>query len=71
MNQRMKELASECWDQRLDGMHFDQEKFAQLIIKECGKVITHGSYRIPMFGEKYQISPPEIVQMIKEHFGVE
>jgi hypothetical protein len=24
-----------CWDQRLDGLHFDQDQFAQLIIREC------------------------------------
>ena len=35
MNERIKELAERCWDERLDGMHFDQEKFAQLIVQEC------------------------------------
>ena len=35
MNERIKELAECCWDERLDGMHFDQEKFAQLIVMEC------------------------------------
>lgn len=35
MNQRIKELASQCWDLRLDGRHFDQEQFAELIIAEC------------------------------------
>ena len=35
MNERIKELAERCWDERLDGMHFDQEKFAQLIVMEC------------------------------------
>ena len=38
MNDRIKELASQCWDRRLDGMHFDQEKFAELIIEECANV---------------------------------
>ncbi len=32
---RIKELAQTCWDQRLDGPHFDQEKFAELIVQEC------------------------------------
>jgi len=35
MNERIKELAEQCWDRRLDGLHFDQEKFAQLIVEEC------------------------------------
>ena len=38
MNERIKELASQCWDRRLDGMHFDQEKFAELIVEECANV---------------------------------
>ncbi len=35
MNERIKELASRCWDNRLDGLHFDQEVFAELIVREC------------------------------------
>ena len=38
MNERIRELASQCWDRRLDGMHFDQEKFAELIIEECANI---------------------------------
>jgi hypothetical protein len=38
MNERIRELASQCWDRRLDGMHFDQEKFAELIVEECANV---------------------------------
>ena len=38
MNERIKELASQCWDRRLDGMHFDQEMFAELIVRECANV---------------------------------
>jgi hypothetical protein len=35
MNERIKELAEQCWDRRLGGLHFDQEMFAELIVKEC------------------------------------
>jgi hypothetical protein len=35
MNERIKELAQQCWDKRLDGLHFDQEKFAELVIGHC------------------------------------
>lgn len=38
MNQRIKELASQCWDLRLDGRHFDQEQFAELIVRECSRI---------------------------------
>ena len=34
MNERIRELAEQCWDQRLDGRHFDQEMFAELIVLE-------------------------------------
>ena len=48
------------------------EKFAELIVRECTKVIVHGGYWSggPL-GPKRQCTPPEIAQMIKEHFGVE
>ena len=48
------------------------EKFAQLIIRECSKVIVNGGYWSggPL-GPKRQCTPPEIANMITEHFGVE
>ena len=62
MNERIKELAEQCWDKRLDGLHFDQEKFAELIVREClqqAKEVV-----IP-------ITVDAIESKIKEHFGVE
>jgi len=52
MNKQIKELAEQCWDRRLDGVHFDQEKFANLVAaherEECAKVCdvlaTHPEY---------------------------
>jgi hypothetical protein len=42
MNEQIKELAEQCWDRRLDGVHFDQEKFAALVAaherEECAKI---------------------------------
>jgi hypothetical protein len=36
MNTRIKELAEQCWDKRPEGqLHFDNEKFAELIVREC------------------------------------
>ena len=62
MNERIKKLASQCWDRRLDGMHFDQEKFAELIVEECANVadenyIHRGSRTCGL--------------AIRRHFGVE
>ena len=48
-----------------------KEKFARLIVQECGKVIVNGGYRNPALGEKHPLTPPEIAKMIEEHFGVE
>jgi hypothetical protein len=39
MNLRIKELAEQCWDKRPEGqLHFDNEKFAKLIVAECANV---------------------------------
>ena len=35
MNNRWREIAVTCWEQRTDGLHFDQEMFAELIVREC------------------------------------
>jgi len=82
MNEKIKDLAEQAglrFTQLMsnpmvpvvDGKETDLEKFAELIIKECSKVIVNGGYRNPAFGEKHPLTPPEIDTMIKEHFGVE
>jgi hypothetical protein len=77
MNDRIKELEKQCWSHRVDGvlvdghLHFDTQKFAELIVRECSRVIVNGGYRNPAFGEKHPLTPPEIAKMIEEHFGVE
>jgi hypothetical protein len=39
MNERIKQLAEQCWNKRPEGqLHFDNEKFAELIVKECANV---------------------------------
>ena len=75
MNKRINILAEQaglhcdgtpdCWDQEAIA------RFAQLIVRECSKVIVNGGYINPAFGEKYPLAPPEIAKMIEEHFGVE
>jgi hypothetical protein len=73
MNERIQQLARQATEYYSNGQErtFDKEKFAELIVRECSKVIVNGGYRNPALGEKYPLTPPEIATMIKEHFGVE
>jgi len=67
MNKRIRELAALCWDPRIDGrLHFDQEMFAELIVKECLDIVNRHEY-------SYHEADPlwETAQLIKERFGVE
>ena len=63
MNERIKQLAEQCWNKRPEGqLHFDNEKFAELIVKECANVaddnyIHRGSRTCGL--------------AIRPHFGVE
>ena len=68
MNTRIKELAEQCWDKRPEGqLHFDNEKFAELIVKECAQVAD--AERPSSLGCGYITKTTGI--RIKEHFGVE
>jgi hypothetical protein len=79
MNERIQELEKQCWSHYIDGvlidghLHFDTQKFAELIVRECTNI-----------GDNYQDilgNEPEcfncrkvaygIVDKIKLHFGVE
>ena len=78
MNERIKQLAIEAGVIAGTPNGFDptrlsmsQQKFAELIVAECSKVVVNGGYRNPAVGEKHSLTPPEIATMIKEHFGVE
>jgi hypothetical protein len=63
MNERIKELASQCWDLRLDGQHFDQEQFAELIVQECIE-------QVEVFNVRMDARPRDIVEAIQQHFKV-
>jgi hypothetical protein len=84
MNERIRELATQAreytekYNRERDNKLIAEEwtevynkKFAELIVKECSRVIVNGGYRNPALGEKHPLTPPEIATMIKEHFGVE
>ena len=68
MNERIKLLEKQCWSHYVNGvlidghLHFDTQKFAQLIVRECADIANAG------------IDPAEshlIGDDILEHFGVE
>ena len=65
MNERIKELAEQFWNERPEGqLHFDNEKFAELIVRECAE-----------FARQHNLEKADrshmIHKAIKEHFGVE
>jgi hypothetical protein len=71
MHHKFKELAEQCWDQRLDGrLYFDQEMFAQLIVKECAEQ----SMSIGRYNTSSNITPDLAIAIavgLKKHFGVD
>ena len=76
MNLRWTVLAEECWDERIDGYHFDQEMFAELIVRECIKQgDTLAKHYIDTRHEQEQVmllaSIADYSNEIKRHFGVE
>ena len=50
MNERIKELEKQCWSHRVDGvlvdghLHFDTQKFAELIVAECIDIAEQTRY---------------------------
>lgn len=46
MNKRIEELQKQCWDYKIAGtlidgqLHFDSDKFAQLIVDDCIHVLN-------------------------------
>jgi hypothetical protein len=75
MNELVKELAKKCYitsTSYFDGRgnitetFFDKEKFAELIVRECLKIVepTEDS------GDEWCVTLKGTAQEIKEHFGV-
>ena len=71
MNERIKELEKQCWSHRVDGalvdgqLHFDTQKFAELIIKECAGVTL--DYK----SDAYYTGWCDHAEEILRYFGVE
>jgi hypothetical protein len=76
MNERIKDIIEKsglyiAYDNK-EVTDKELEFFAELIVRECSKVIVNGGYWTGgISGERRQCTPPEIAQMIKQHFGVE
>jgi hypothetical protein len=68
MNERIQQLEKQSYTEamhELGGtyMAFDKEKFAELIIEQCGIALS------PMLRD--MVSRGQAYDLIKEHFGVE
>jgi len=65
MNNRWREIAVNCWEERTDGLHFDQEMFADLIINECLYVCHFRGMNTELYEGQLQAAA-----LIEEHFGL-
>ena len=65
MNTRWREIAVTCWEQRTDGLQFDQEMFAELLIEAC---LVQCHYR-GMNDELYE-GQLRAAKYIEEYFGI-
>lgn len=79
MNDQIKELAEQCTTvehgvikprSRGDVYHFDKEKFAQLIVRECVKVMYDNAIERKVPPDINQ-TPTHYAIAVLEHFGVE
>ena len=72
MNTRIRELAEQCWDKRPeDQLHFDNEKFAQLIVRECRDIVSANRDLAIEDGWNVDEAMSTAMYDIEVHFGVE
>ena len=71
MNKKVQKLADQCWSHYINGvlidghLHFDYNKFAELIIRECASFADeHNEHKL---SEDYNLG---VGKAIKKHFGV-
>ena len=68
MNKRIRELADKCYGPNLGGdWDFNEMKFAELIVQECISLFD-GTKEIKTVGV---LTHDQVVNQIKQHFGVE
>jgi hypothetical protein len=76
MNERIKELAKQCWDQRLDGqLHIDTEQFAESIVRECMSIVNQEELLTDYVSAEMNKYAGKRLKnawlKIEQHFGVE
>ena len=85
MNEKIKSLEQQCWSHRVDGklvdgqLHFDTQKFAELIVRECINEIAYIGKANEVFGDRTDRgglnhilwTTETAIEKIKQHFGVE
>ena len=66
MNARLQQLADQATEDILGMPILNQERFAQLIVRECLKIVNRKEY-------SYHEADPlwETAQLIKQHFGID
>ena len=75
MNEHIKRLATICWDKQLDGrLHFDHEKFAEVIVGKCIELMDENyrgdMYTGDVFASEYNNCINEQVETLQDYFGV-
>jgi len=72
MNTRIRELAEQCWNKRPEGqLHFDNEKFAELIVAECLKIAKNREDEFESAGLLDQSNAVDnVAYRISRQFGV-
>lgn len=72
MNERLKALLVQCTQESIDGQfanpYVDQEKFAELIVKECADIALK-SGNIANKNISAKIESERIYHKIMDHFG--
>jgi len=77
MNERIKELEKQCWNHRVNGvlvdghLHFDAQKFAELIVQECIRIVENVSPGYEDYRNQIEDAfRRDCVEEIKQSFGV-
>ena len=75
MNERIKELAEQCYEYSdiHSGMWFNKEKFAELIVRECMQqcIKVENDVELSDYEGGFKDGALLCYQEIQEHFGVE
>ena len=76
MNKRIEELAEQAAEycktqpREIAGTMWE-EKFAELIVKECSKILRNSAYWSGPNGFVRECTPAEMASSIEEHFGID